>query len=615
MGGRGLGDLIEGFLVADGFTVDKPAAHCLRGERASGDGVRESRLVWFADPDHGVKPETASLLRDFEIAKDVLDAHSLGFFVTPSLAGLSTAFRQAASAAGVGIRVPVQFFDTAYKLDDEQAGFGEGAGSSASEVFRRFHRHGRALSRQRVGQPYEVLSGLGTEVGGFGHGDDLLSHLEAELGAPDAAPRLTLIVGNAGAGKSHLFASLFASLHERFLEAKRHHRGAMRPVVFLPEHIRDQKTASLDGLLAAVAGTDAGAATSLSMMRFLNREGFTLWMFDGLDEFFAGETDFVDALETSLRAGSRGHILIAARDSLLTSSNALSGLVERYIGRGTLRIYELSRWGRMQQEALAKMGAEGDRLTSVDAASFLAALDADPAAAELATLPYYCDVMLDLFGRDMGGPLDELALLEQAVDNLIDREQDKLATGELGFGWDVFAGAETFVEVAEVVEGFGVDAFQSAERREQVHAALTEIGRDRLVELVEGIAHRIRTRAAYPNEGKGLTTQEIEALAHDLPRCRPGAGFGAAGDAGHCAASHFSGGGAAGTVRFAHEIIADYLAGRRAMALLREGGNDPAIIARALGVRCDLDRSVMLRYLVRELTADPDLSRGASCPP
>ena len=45
----------------------------------------------------------------------------------------------------------------------------------------------------------------------------------------------------------------------------------------------------------------------------------------------------------------------------------------------------------------------------------------------------------------------EFDLIAAAVDGLIDREAAKLDAGELGFDWDVFSGADAFVETADMV--------------------------------------------------------------------------------------------------------------------------------------------------------------------
>ncbi len=613
MGEGGIGTTIAAFLKADGFTVEQPAPHCLAGERDQPGAPLERRFVWFTDPAAGIDPAPATLLEDFTAAQGVLDEHALGYYVTPSLAGLATTFRQAANAAGIRVRVPVQFFDTAYK-DAADTGFGEGLGSDSSEVFRAFQRQGKMLSQTRVPQPFEAMSGLGNASGGFGGGADLLTHLVAEMSAPPTAPRLTVVLGNAGAGKSHLFAALFAELHARFLEEKRRQRQVTRPVLFLPDHIRGSPVATLDGLLEAVSATEAAATTRPTLMRFLNQAGFTTWMFDGLDEFFAGETDFVDTLQTSLAPTSRAQILICARDSLLTSSSVLRGLIDNHLGSGAVHLYELARWQRPAQRALAfvrhvgRLPAASDITDPKPVQAFLAKLDASPAGSDLASLPFYCALMLapDASGSSM--PADELDLVAAAVDGLVDREQAKLASGELGFRWDVFSGADNFVTVSELVEGWGPDAFTAIGDRERLLATLEQIGRSRLLELIEGLAHQMRTTVAYPNESKGLTTEEIEDLANYYLDVGVEPELELRILLAIVQLAFFGPGDAEGHVRFAHEIIADFLAGREAMRIIAANPASPDAIGQALGVRRDLDRSIFLRYLTRELRAEPELA-------
>ena len=614
MGETGLGAMIEGFLAADGFTVERPAAHCFAGHREAAGAPPARRFVWFQDPEHGIAPDAAGLLADFAAAQGVLDEHALGFFVTPTLAGLTNEFRQQANAAGIGIRVPVQFFDTPYKSDDDAA-FGAGRGREARSVFEGFVRKHRDIDRTRVPQPYVALGGIAGGAGSFASGGDLYRNLLSELTADATGPQLTIILGNAGAGKSVLFSALFSALDQHFRDAKRRQQAAPRPILFLPEHIRDTSVATLDGLLEAVAATDAAAATRPALMRFLGRHGLTTWMFDGLDEFFAGETDFVAALEAGLAPGSRARIVICTRDSLLTSSSALGGLIDRQIGAGRVRLYELARWERPSQRALAfvrrvgRLPGEDESTTPDEVADFLGLLDAHPAAADLATLPYYCNLMLDL-GEAGGGsaPKDELELLAAAVDGLIDREQTKLETGELGFRWDVFSGAENFVAVNELVEAWGGDAFGAASDRQRLLGVLEQLGRDRLVELIEGIAHQMRTTVAYPNESQGLATEDIEDLANyylDVgldPDLEPRVLLALV------QLAFFGPGAAKGQVRFAHEIVADFLAGRQAVRILRSHAGSADAIAQALGIRRDLDRSVLLRHVVRELAGDPELA-------
>ncbi len=610
----GLGAYIESFLAADGFRLTRRAEGHLQAERGRESGGTDRLTLWYADPDAGTATDEARLLADFAQAKAFGGANAQAYFVTPSLAGLSTAFRHQANELGVGVRVPVQFFDTPYKIDGDDA-VGSGRGAEARSVFAEFIHDAQATIAERVLQPYVALSSLGAAHGGFASGPDLLPVLTAELAEPPERAQITIIIGNAGAGKSCLFAALFDALNRHFTTEKRAQRLASRPILFLPAHIRNAQAKSMDGLLAAVAATDAAAATNPGLMRWLSANGLTTWMFDGLDEFFAGEADFATALEQSLAPDSRARTVICVRDSLLTTSTALRDLIDRHIADGSIRIYELARWERPSQRQLAwarhvkRLAGPTDVTDPPAVAQFLAALDAHPAIAELATLPYYCDLILGLQADARIVATDEFDLLSAAVDGLIDREAAKLEGGEAGFEWDVFSGADAFVEAADMVAHFGVETFNVPAERARLIEALKAIGRDRLVELIEGLAHRMRMYEAYPNAANGLSVDELRQLSTFyldvglVPGLEPRvllalvqlAFFGQSATKGH--------------VRFAHEIIADFLAARHAVSLIRAHPESADALGQALGVRRDLDRSIFLRYLVREFGREPDLVR------
>ncbi len=605
----GLGDYIGGFLVADGFEV-------IGRDRGRLDAIRNGtdrtvrRTIWFADPDNAIVADEAKLLAAFQTARLQAADNDQAYFVTPTLAGLSTEFRRKATELGVGVRVPIQFFDTPYKSDGD-AGFGTGRGSDARSAFVDFLREHKDVLATRVPQPFETLTSLGASTGGFGAGDDLLAHLGNELIEPPDGPCVTIVIGNAGAGKSYLFASVFDALNRHFATQKRAQALASRPILFLPAHIRDEQVRSMDGLLEAVAATDAAAATGPALMRWLNANGLTIWMFDGLDEFFAGEADFVAALEACLAPDSRSRVVICARDSLLTTSTGLRGFVDAHVGSGRVKLYELSRWGRSSQRALAwlryekRLPGEGEGDT-IAVAGFLRSLEQSPAIAELATLPYYCDLLLGL-DREAAELADEFDLLEAAVDGLIDREAQKLAVGELGFDWDVFSGGDAFVDTNEVVEALGTARFNSAEQRAQLNEVLRTIGRDRLVELIELLAHRMRMLEAYPNQGQGLALAELEEISKVyldvglMPGLEPRVLLALVQFA------FFGPGSAKGHVRFAHEIIADYLAARHAAGLIRAYPESADALGQALGVRRDLERSIVFRYLVLSIRQSPEL--------
>lgn len=607
----GLGTFIEGFLAADGFAVMVRKPGFVVAERMA-EGEFARRHVWFADPDNGVQPRESDLLAAFSAERGAGGAVDQAFFVAPSLTGLSNGFRQKAAELGVGVRVPIQFFDTPYKTDGD-ASFGSGRGGEARSVFAEFVAENATAIAERVPQPFVALSALGEGNGGFASGPDLLGPLVERLSAPPDAAGITIVIGSAGAGKSCLFAALFQALDRRFAEEKRGQRLASRPILFLPGHIRETSERSLDGLLTAVARTDAAAPTGAGLMRWLCANGLTIWMFDGLDEFFAGEADFVAALEQALTAESRARIVICARDSLLTTSTALRRLVDRHMASGAVHVFELARWERASQRTLAWLRLEGRAPGNGEAdtqkvGDFLATLDASPALAELATLPYYCDLLLAERPQGNADLLDEFDLLAAAVDGLIDREAGKLSSGELGFDWDVFSGADAFVDASDIVGEFGAATFNDIQHRQRMMDALRTVGRERLVELIEGIAHRMRTLDAYPNDAKGLPVADLEQLAGFyldvglFPDIEPRVLLALVQFA------FFGPGREAGFVRFSHEIVADYLAGRHALAMIRARPESADALGQAVGVRRDIERTVLFRFLVREIGRDPELA-------
>ncbi|MFM9942249.1 MAG: hypothetical protein ACKVP7_22425 [Hyphomicrobiaceae bacterium] len=606
---------VAGFIEAAGFALAGRSQRGVLGERVRAIGGAPERLaVWSCEPDATGRYDEAALLAEIDGELAAAPEKVPAFLVVPTLAGLSVPFKDRLAKAGVAIRVPVQFFDTPYKADGDTA-FGTGSGDEARSVFAEFVADTAEMTAARVPQPFVALSALGDADGGFAAGDDLLQRLLADLSSHPDGPCLTIVMGHAGAGKSVLFASLFAALHQRFAVEKRAQRSAVRPILFLPAHIRDRQVRTLDGLLDAVARTDAAAATHPRLMRWLNSNGMTSWMFDGLDEFFAGEGDFLGALDAILTGAGKAQILICTRDSLLASSTGLRDLVDRHLPSGRVRLYELARWDRPAQQALATLRLDGrsalatpGAAASPDVARFLATLDQSPALAELATLPFYCNLLLGLHRAGRAAPTDEFELLQAAVDGLIDREAEKLSGGELGFGWDVFSGADTFVDASEMVDTLGAGTFNEHEDRERLLAAFHAIGRERLIELIEGIAHMARTAEAYPNESRGLPIEDVAEIGRYyldvglMPELEPRvllalvqfAFFAPGRDQGH--------------IRFAHEIIADYLAARCAVAMVRSRPDTPDAVSQALGNRADLAHSVFLRYLVHELLADPDLA-------
>jgi len=214
--------------------------------------------------------------------------------------------------------------------------------------------------------------------------------------------------------------------------------------------------------------------------------GLVTWLFDGLDELYAGDREFFDYLLDFLTArDSKAQIVICARDSLLTSCDTFRTFMEEVPGQleGQVRLYRLNDWGRDAKRAYAWLqlhhrlpaAAEND---PGDVRRFLSALDASPTLKSMSGLPYYCALLFEDFQKGrLGQYADEFDLLEGLIGNLIKREEEKglvlqrqIARGGAGLFacWSSTYGAIDQVDVEQYAELTLADNLSPSERRNAV---------------------------------------------------------------------------------------------------------------------------------------------------
>jgi hypothetical protein len=397
------------------------------------------------------------------------------------------------------------------------------------------------------------------------------------------------IDGAAGAGKTVAFNALLRASFDEFMEAKASHILRRRPIAFLPEHIRDEAIGYVDDILDAAAEADMAQAVEPEQLRWLLKRGFSTWMLDGLDEVYAGDNDFFAFLDAELAdPTSQAQILICTRDSLLSSNEALRSFLERQFGAGAaVEVYELAPWGPKAWEEIAwlelEQGRDGAR-GSKKVVQLVSALEASPALADLARLPFYCTVIVDAYKAGQGLPKDELALLQSIVDRMVEREHGKGI-----FRWRDFVDIDALAAAIEEAAG---PQPTGAAKDADTHALLAEVldgeGRATLFELIEALAHQHRRNPGpAPTSGvlgvndlrsfygrvyasADLLDPEVQRLLTVLVQF---AFFGPARQP--------------GAIDFTHHILADYLAGRYAVRLLR-GAIDRAAAAGTPGSRSAL---------------------------
>jgi hypothetical protein len=569
-----LHSLARGYLEAGGYQVRREAAGFLDLVHPEATGGRPGRvLVWSDDtalaPSRELTPaeraerekREAALMAAFR-AEMAAAPGAVGYHLVPSRTGLSTAFATGAPAVlQGGIRVPVQLFDTDYRR--ELPG-GEKVRSALGKVL------DQARRMRRAAQPFLIRRGLGPDDCTSG-GADLVEHLETALRDPGRGAKVRFIDGAAGSGKTVAFNALLHSSFEEFIEAKKGQVLRRRPIAFLPEHLRDEAIGYVDDVLDATSEAEMAQAVEAGQLRWLLKHGFSTWMFDGLDEFYAGDNDFFAFLEAELAdPASEARILICTRDSLLSSNAAMRGFLERQLKRGAaVEVYELAPWGPKAWEEVAWLeleqgrdGAKGSRKV----VQFVGALQASSTLAELARLPFYCTVMLDAYKAGKGLPKDELELLQSIVDRMVEREHGK----DL-FRWRDFVDLEALAEAVDAVadDGEPVKVPTTADTRAILADVLDGAGREALFELIEALAHQHRrnpdaaaSSGLVVDDMRGfygrayasadLTDPDVERLLTLLVQF---AFFGPARQP--------------GAIDFTHHILADYLAGRYAVRLLR----------------------------------------------
>jgi hypothetical protein len=521
----------EGFLVAE-----KPVL----------GGDVDRKLLWVARPPAKVtsfRELEAGLLEEFETLVPQYP-HANCTLLLHTLEGFSRKFRPQAMKLGVRIRVPVQFFDTPFKWEEEPE-----AASAARSL-------SSAPPRMRVPQPYFVDEGTGPSTVG---GDDIVKYLFEEM-CRGTEPCLRIIVGTAGAGKSVMFHSLFARIYHHFQDRKAAQEIFPRPIPLIPEYLRHATALRTDALIDSFLRTEVAANVGRAAFEWMLVNGFCAWFFDGLDELCSQDPDFFEfLLDLLTRSGSKAQFLICARESLLTSSAGFAQLIDEFPPsmRGVIRVYRLKDWEYKSKRAFAWATLEGKVLQDNEpdpprVREFLDAISRDRSLQELSSLPYYCELLVSEFREGTLGGVDrDYALVERAVSGLIEREMKK--------------------------------GLLSSEQFEP----------EGLQEWLETIAWEY-----YSSDFKGLATSEVEEYGYLV--LRP--------DLSQEQRTHalttliqfplFTPGLKPGLVGFKHELMAEYLAG---CALLRRILQNPGWVAKTLGARIDLSDSLLIRFMASRL--------------
>ena len=407
---------VEGYLRSAGYRLLNNTAGFIVADKPELGGDRHTLLVCL--PSHLFPgrhfPQFEAALVDRIDDETAKYPEAKCTILVQSLEGIGRPFRELASSRGLNIRVPVQFFDAPFRVEESTEAV------SAIKALR------DSLDlRRRIQQPF-VQDGVNN------NGIDLLSHLRAEIKTA-VEPCIRFVVGSAGAGKSVLFNSLFSVLYRDFLDAKARLEMSPRPIPLIPEHLRNTYMIRTPALMESFLRSDVAAPVSRETLEWMLTNSCCFWMFDGLDELYSGDPDFFDyILELMTRPGSNAQLLVCARDSLLSSNDAFMQFMRAFSSdEAAIQVYRLKDWDNSAKRAFAWTQLEGrtprsptEESPKVD--TFLNWLNASKSTRALSGLPYYCSLLLDRYADGQASLINnQFDLLEEVVSGIRDREIQK----------------------------------------------------------------------------------------------------------------------------------------------------------------------------------------------
>ena len=410
-----LAPLVEGYLASAGFKILEGDKDCVVADRLVFAEDHDTRIVWTIPKDQKMAQYESVLRANVsKLRSKYPDAKAT--VLSSSRSGFSRPLQQELNDQRIRILVPIQFFDTEFKFEHAPK-----AASAIADI-----RSTEILSK-RVRQPY-TAEGV---TGEASTGRDLLDTLSKELSASNT-PTVRLVVGRAGIGKTFLSQAVFAQLYDRFMKAKARQGSASRPIPLLPDHMKDLYAVRTELLIENFLRTDVASPVSRDTFEWLLVNGFTIWLLDGLDELFTGDTGFFEyLLELITRPGSQAKIVIWSRDSLLTTSDNFMEFQELCAGSDLTRVYRLSPWERASKRHFAWLRLEkrdppkgGSDTRAIR--EFLEGIERSPSLRELSGVPFYCDVLLR---QSSTGSIqefsDEAVMLNHLIEQMIRREIDK----------------------------------------------------------------------------------------------------------------------------------------------------------------------------------------------
>ena len=405
---------VASFYEAIGHQVDSsyPKFPQLVVASSPGLGGTEYKNVWVQEstPEKVDKNWEKGVIENL---KGLLQIRRNGtnIFLVYNREGLSKDFLGEIRGLGFNMVVEADFFDATFR---SELSLDKGITDSKKEII----DETKEIENLLIPQPYRKQPG---EYQKDEINDDLVKDLTTLFSRTAKEPKIIILVGPAGAGKSAAFNLIYARTYANFIERKRKRDSACRPIPLTPKHIKRNRGAELDDVIDSFIQEEVSKSLKKEAFNWLVDAGYSSLFIDGLDEVLASDSKVFDEyfLDRLTTVGSCAKVLLCVRDSLLHSCTELKNFIE-YGGAGLVEILELLPWGKKQHEEYSR------KIQKKENQEKFIRLVSQDGVKPIAENAFCCSQIVQLLDSNVNTiPRNTFDLYDTLLRNFLEREESK----------------------------------------------------------------------------------------------------------------------------------------------------------------------------------------------